>query len=80
MAENKTTILCTRPVNASLLKEAKGHDIAIDIVEFIRTEPIINAKLKKQINELANQSLTIVFTSMNAVEAVRNYLDKKPAD
>jgi uroporphyrinogen-III synthase len=80
MAENKITILCTRPVNALLIKEAKQQGIAIDIIEFIRTEPIINAALKKQINELANQSLTIVFTSMNAVEAVRNYLDRKPSD
>jgi uroporphyrinogen-III synthase len=80
MAEKTKTILSTRPVNAFLIKEAKQQGIAIDIIEFIRTEPIINAKLKKQINELANQSLTIVFTSMNAVEAVRNYLDKKPTD
>jgi uroporphyrinogen-III synthase len=79
MAENKT-ILCTRPVNAFLIKEAKQQGIVIDIIEFIRTEPIITAALKKQINELASQPQTIVFTSMNAVEAVRNYLDKKPAD
>ena len=80
MAENKTTILCTRPVNDLLIKEAKQQGIAIDIVEFIRTEPIINNELKKQINDLAHQSLTIVFTSMNAVEAVWNRLDNKPLD
>jgi len=80
MAENKTTILCTRPVNALLIKEAKQQGIAIDIIEFIRTEPIINNELKKQINDLAHQSLTIVFTSMNAVEAVWNRLDNKPLD
>jgi uroporphyrinogen-III synthase len=80
MAENKKTILCTRPINDLLIKEAKQQGIAIDIVEFIRTEPIINNELKKQINDLAHQSLTIVFTSMNAVEAVWNHLDNKPLD
>jgi uroporphyrinogen-III synthase len=80
MPENKKTILCTRPVDDLLIKEAKQQGIAIDIIEFIRTEPIVNNELKKRINELANQSLHIVFTSMNAVDAVRSYLDKKPAD
>ncbi|HTB53243.1 MAG TPA: uroporphyrinogen-III synthase [Ferruginibacter sp.] len=80
MAENKTTILCTRPLDKLLIKEADRKGIAVDIIEFIRTEPILNDALKKQINELADQSLTIVFTSMNAVEAVWNYLKKKPAD
>jgi uroporphyrinogen-III synthase len=80
MAENKKTILCTRPINDLLIKEAKQQGIAIDIVEFICTEPIINNELKKQINDLAHQSLTIVFTSMNAVEAVWNHLDNKPLD
>jgi uroporphyrinogen-III synthase len=80
MPENKKTILCTRPVDDLLIKEAKQQGITIDIIEFIRTEPIINKELKKQINLLANQSLNIVFTSMNAVDAVRSYLDKKPAD
>jgi uroporphyrinogen-III synthase len=79
MVENKTTILCTRPVNELLIREANQLGIAIDIIEFIRTEAIINNELKKQINDLAHQSLTIVFTSMNAVEAVRNQLDIKPA-
>ncbi len=70
MPENKITILSTRPLNDSLVAEAKAADIAIDMVSFIETEPIQSAEVQQKIEHTFLQSTCVVFTSMNAVEVV----------
>lgn len=79
MEENKKYILSTRDLDESLVSKATESDIVIQTISFIQTEPIINDQLKKQIQEVSSLSLNVVFTSMNAAEAVGNYLNgKKP--
>ncbi|MBS1916196.1 MAG: uroporphyrinogen-III synthase [Bacteroidetes bacterium] len=58
-----------------LLQKAAEKNILIDVVPFIETEPVINEELKRSITSLTNQDLTVVFTSMNAVDAVGKYLN-----
>ncbi|MBI3883093.1 MAG: uroporphyrinogen-III synthase [Sphingobacteriales bacterium] len=79
MQENKITILSTRPIDTPLIQQAAQRGIIVETIKFIRTEPIISDSIKNKINELSNQSLTIVFTSMNAVETVGDYLNNQPA-
>jgi uroporphyrinogen-III synthase len=70
MPENKIQILCTRPVNDSLIREALRKNIVVDIVPSIETEPIQSVQVQQEIELAFIQSTTVIFTSMNAVEAV----------
>jgi len=67
-------ILCTRPLEPRLLDQAAQKGIRIDALSFIDTEPIRDPALTHQVQQLGTQSLTAVFTSMNAVEAVAGHL------
>jgi uroporphyrinogen-III synthase len=75
MPEHNIKILCTRPVNASLIEEARKRNITLDIVPFIETEPLQTIEVQQEVEQAAIQVATVVFTSMNAVEAVTNMLD-----
>jgi len=79
MEQNKLTILSTRPLNESLIAEAKEEGIYIDVLSFIETEAIQSVEVQQEIELALLESTTIVFTSMNAVEAVAAYMfDEQP--
>ena len=77
MQKNKVNILSTRPVGKALIAEAAQHDIIIDEISFINTEEIIDGTLAKKIGQLSRENINAVFTSMNAVEAVRKFIPSK---
>lgn len=78
--QNSIRILCTRPLDEELLNEAKRKGIAIDISSFIETEPIESVEVQQEIEAVLNASATVIFTSMNAVEAIEeNRIDEEPA-
>jgi uroporphyrinogen-III synthase len=62
-----------------LLEQAAEKNIHIDTLSFIVTEPISDPALTRRVRELRSQSLTAIFTSMNAVEAVASLLEQQPA-
>jgi len=68
--QNNIDILCTRPLNDTLVNEATAAGIAIDILSFIETTAIKSAKVQQDIEKALSLTANIVFTSMNAVEAV----------
>ncbi len=78
MAEYKTHILSTRPLEAALLEQAAGKGILIDTLSFIETAPMVNQALQQRIRDLSRQPLIAVFTSMNAVETVAGWLKDAP--
>jgi uroporphyrinogen-III synthase len=78
--QNKVTILSTRPLPESLIKKAMEKNIGIDTISFIETESIGDDLLKKNILHLSHHQLTIVFTSMNAVESVIAQLENNKPD
>jgi uroporphyrinogen-III synthase len=71
----KITILSTRPLEKALLEAAKAKDIAIDIVSFIDTMPANTAGIREEIRKMVKQPANVVFTSMNAVQAVADRLN-----
>ena len=77
MANNKTFILSTRPVGKAAITKALQHGIVIEEKSFIETEQTIDAAKEKEIKELLQQNLSVVFTSMNAVEAVGKFVSEK---
>ena len=78
MAGNPIHILCTRPVDTTLVEDAASKGIQADTLEFISTVAINNAEIKTRVNQIALKEHTVIFTSMNAVEAVTNLLDDCP--
>ncbi|HYF32886.1 MAG TPA: uroporphyrinogen-III synthase [Chitinophagaceae bacterium] len=64
-----THILSTRPLADKVLHEAAAEGIVIDVISFIRTEGCAE-KEASEVNSLYQQDTTVIFTSMNAVEAV----------
>jgi uroporphyrinogen-III synthase len=78
MQKNKLNILSTRPLSESIIQEALKQDVLIDCVSFIETEPIKTPELKEKIQQLSQQNIIAVFTSMNAVDAVKEHLSEKP--
>ncbi|HET9057752.1 MAG TPA: uroporphyrinogen-III synthase [Chitinophagaceae bacterium] len=80
MQQNKVSILSTRPIDESLIEEAKRLNIEIDILSFIETEPIQTIEVLQEIEYAFLQSTAVVFTSMNAVEAVANELQDQHPD
>ena len=78
MPKNKIHILSTRPIDKMLVDEAAKFDIELDEISFIKTEAIIDEALAIKIKNLLQQKLTVVFTSMNAVDAVSVFIKTKP--
>lgn len=78
MQKNKLNILSTRPLNESLIAEAAHQGIFIDCFSFIETEPVESVELKEKIQQLSLKNIDVVFTSMNAVEAVKDDLPSRP--
>jgi uroporphyrinogen-III synthase len=75
MQQNKVSILSTRPLEDYLLEEVKQAGIDIDIIPFIETVPVSEVAVKQQIAEIVQINATVIFTSMNAVEAVAAQLN-----
>ncbi len=75
--QNRTQILSTRPLHETLLQEAKQAGIDIDEISFIETTPIQTLPIQRAIDEALQQSITAVFTSMNAVEVVADQIKEK---
>ena len=80
MQQNKIFILSTRPIDAPLINEARHQNIEIDILSFIETVPTRSIEVQQEIENALLKSSAVVFTSMNAVEAVANELDGHQPD
>ncbi len=80
MPLNKIKILSTRPIADTLIEAACQKGIIIEILSFIDTETIETVEVQQEIEQALLQSATIVFTSMNAVEAVVAQLEDHHPD
>lgn len=77
MPESKWRILSTGPVQQELVQEAKEHNILLDTVSFIATEPVQAVDVQQEVEQVALQYATVIFTSKHAVEAVITILDQQ---
>ncbi|MBO9682774.1 MAG: uroporphyrinogen-III synthase [Flavisolibacter sp.] len=73
----KYKVLSTKKLEPSLVKQAGESDIELVEQEFISIQPIVSKEKQEEISHwLMNSNADVAFTSANAVEAVKNYLDK----
>ncbi|MEO6584046.1 MAG: uroporphyrinogen-III synthase [Ferruginibacter sp.] len=76
--ENRISILCTRPVSQEQLDEAATNSIDVDVLSFIEIAPIETVEVQQEIESALLRPTSVVFTSMNAVEAVSIFIDEQP--
>ncbi len=70
--------MSTRPVDEDLVALGASSNIQIHIIPFIKTEPIESVELQQEVENTMLLKTTVVFTSMNAVEAVNDYINEVP--
>ena len=80
MQQNKVSILSTRPLPATVIRDAALAGVEIDVKSFIETEAIQSVEVQQEIEQVVLQSATVVFTSMNAVEAVASLITEEMPD
>jgi uroporphyrinogen-III synthase len=78
MTTQSIHILSTRPLPAGLIAYAAASGVGLEILSFISTESVADEDSIRGIRELALKPLVAVFTSMNAVGAVRSWLMAPP--
>lgn len=64
------TLLSTRPLDAASVAALQQAGVSVDVVECIHTTAVQDAALTNQVLALAARQQLVIFTSMNAVEAV----------
>jgi uroporphyrinogen-III synthase len=80
MPQNKITILSTNEIDQAFITEAAERNITVEVSPFIKTEPIRSIETQQEIELALLESITVVFTSVNAVEAVATELLDLQAD
>lgn len=75
MQDYKASILVTREVESSWVSKAAEAGILLDVIPFIKTEPVLTVEVQQEIEQAATQYATVVFTSSAAVQAVTELLD-----
>lgn len=78
MVGNKIKILSTRPLNNKLLHEAGLQDMVVEAEAFIKIIPEVSQETAAFIQSLALQPAIVIFTSVNAVDAVTTRLTVAP--
>lgn len=79
MQQNNKRILCTRPIEQSLITKAAEKNADITVLPFIEIRKIQTQAFKDQLELLALRKIDVVFTSINAVESVAMNLTIKPS-
>ena len=80
MQNFKAQLLSTRPISNMLIEQAAEENILIDVLSFIETEAIDSIDVHEEIKNTLIQSAAVIFTSMNAVEAVAVHMDEFKPD
>ena len=70
MLQNRVDILSTRNIDNVLIQNALSKNIVIDVISFIKTEPVLTSESLKEVQEASAKSGAVTFTSSNAVEAI----------
>ncbi|KIC96107.1 uroporphyrinogen-III synthase [Flavihumibacter solisilvae] len=72
--DNGIRILSTRPLSDEIIEAATSRGVDITVLSFIDTASIRTTEVIEEIEHASTQITTVVFTSMNAVEAVAEVL------
>lgn len=79
MESDKKYLLSTRPLPKAIIEEGAIKGVIIEELSFIDTRPVQDDALHQRIKTLSSEQHTVVFTSMNAVDAVAAQVSEVPA-
>jgi uroporphyrinogen-III synthase len=79
MESDKKYLLSTRPLPKAIIEEGAIKGVIIEELSFIDTRPVQDDSLHQRIKTLSSEQHTVVFTSMNAVDAVAAQVSNVPA-
>jgi len=71
-------ILATRKLDQFHLPNAAAKHIILVEEDFITTEPLINEVVEKEIQKVVSKKINVIFTSINAVNAVAEQINQAP--
>ena len=74
MQPTKPTILCTGPVDLSMLHPSDRESVVIDMANFTSISTTIPVATQQEIKKLASEKATVVFTSGNALRSISGLL------
>jgi len=74
--KNEIQILSTRPLSQEMMNAATDSGLHTDVLSFIETTAIETEELQQEVKHTFLLNTTVVFTSMNAVDAVASYLSE----
>ena len=77
MQQFKPAILSTKSLNEQLINDAETKGVSIDALPFIKTETISSIETQQGIKSALLKSSSIIFTSVNAVEAIALEISKQ---
>jgi uroporphyrinogen-III synthase len=80
MPSIKPAILCTGPVEESVLLSPEYKDATIDVIPFTTVSAELPDATQRQVKDLLSKKMVVIFTSGNAVSSVSSYMKKPPAD
>lgn len=78
MESTKKYLLSTRPLPKAIHEEGAKKNVIVEELSFIATKAIKDETLNEKIKTLSTKQHTVVFTSMNAVEAVAAQINEVP--
>lgn len=80
MQSAKPIILCTGPVEESLLLSAEYKDADIDVIPFTSISTELPESTERQIKDILAKKMVVIFTSGNAVKSVAGYMKTPPKE
>lgn len=75
---SKIKILSTAPLHEDSAQILTASSLRIEVIPFIETKPLISKKDRTKIELLEEEKCSVIFTSSNAVNAVKDQLKKIP--
>lgn len=80
MPIDEPTILCTGPVEESILQSPEFEGSKIDVIPLTRISYEVSKQTEEQIVKLLSEKATVIFTSNNAVRSVAQYMKSQSPD
>jgi len=79
MQSVKPAILCTGPVDESIINSPAYTDADIDVIPFTTISMELPDPTQRQIKDILTRKAVVIFTSSNAVRSVADYMKEQPA-
>jgi uroporphyrinogen-III synthase len=78
MQSTKPVILCTGPIDESIINSPEYTGADIDVIPFTTISTELPESTQRQIKDILSRKMVVIFTSSNAVRSVGSYMKEQP--